>query len=72
VELSREEVATLLRLVRAHRAELERALTNLEETEGLDATKFRLRRELVPAIERADDLVVKLEAAEKEIGPYLG
>lgn len=67
VELSRDEIDAVLPIVRARLAELERALQNLEETEGLDAQKWQQRRAVLPVIERTQDVVVKLEAALAEL-----
>lgn len=50
-------------MVKARHAELERMLRNVEETEGLDATKHRLRKELTTQVETVEDILVKVEAA---------
>ncbi|HLE96655.1 MAG TPA: hypothetical protein VI997_04725 [Candidatus Thermoplasmatota archaeon] len=68
VELTRDEVLELLRLAKARHFEVERMLLNLEETEGLDATKWQARRTLVAQSELAQDLVLKLEAAARPRG----
>lgn len=65
VELSPAELRELQRLVRARHAELERMLRGIEETEGLDATKHRVRKELTAAVDVVQDLLVKVEAALK-------
>ena len=63
VELSPAELRELQRLVRSRHAELERMLRGIEETEGLDATKHRVRKELTAQLEVVEDLVVKVDAA---------
>lgn len=66
VELTREEIELALTAVRARLVELERALQNVEEGEGMDSTKFNARRMLEPQIEAHTDLVLKLEGGAKE------
>lgn len=63
LELTRPELQELHRLVKARHVEIERMLRNVEETEGLDATKHRLRKELTAQVDVVQDLVVKVEAA---------
>lgn len=63
VDLSRVELQELARLVKARHFELERMMRNVEETEGFDATKHQLRKDLGAQIEVVEDLLVKIEAA---------
>lgn len=63
VEFSPAELRELQRLVKARHVEIERMLRNVEETEGLDATKHRLRKELSAQIDLVQDVLVKVEAA---------
>lgn len=65
LEVTPAEAQELARLVRARHMELERMLRNVEETEGLDATKYRVRKELTAAVETIQDLLVKVEDAAK-------
>ena len=62
VEFTPEELRELQRLVKGRLFEVERMLQNVEETEGLDATKYRLRKELGAQVDLAQDLLVKVEA----------
>lgn len=63
VEFSPAELRELQRLVKARHMEIERMLRNVEETEGLDATKHRLRKELSAQVDLVQDVLVKVEAA---------
>lgn len=65
IDVTPADVQLLVRLARAHHGELERMLRNVEESEGLDATKWQVRRKLTAEIEAAEDVLVKLEAAAK-------
>lgn len=68
VELTRDELSTLLVHVQTQYAELERALGGLEEEEGESVTKWNLKRSLKPQVEMLQDLMVKLEMAAREAG----
>lgn len=66
LELTPAEIDALLVVVRGRLAELERNLQQVEEAEGMDATKFNARRLLLPQIEGYQDLALKLEAAARD------
>lgn len=68
VELSRNEISVLLALVHARAAEMARMVQNLEEQEGMDAQRHNLLKGIRPQMEALQDLVLKLEGADREIG----
>lgn len=68
VELSRQEISMLLAMVHARAAEMERMVQNLEEQEGMDAPRHNLLKGIRPQVEALQDLVLKLEGADRELG----
>lgn len=66
VELTRQEVQIVLNLVRNRALEVERMVQNLEEQEGMDLQRHNLLKQMRPQVETLQDLVLKLEGAERE------
>jgi hypothetical protein len=67
VELDRQEILTLLQLVRAKAAEVERMQSGLEEAEGMDLQRHNALKSLRPQVELLSDLTLKLEGAASEL-----
>jgi len=67
VELDRQEALTLLQLVRAKAAEVERMQSGLEEAEGMDLQRHNALKSLRPQVELLSDLTMKLEGAANEL-----
>lgn len=65
VELTREEVLTILGLVKARAAEVERMVAALDEGEGEDLERHRAKRAVAPQQELLSDLTMKLEGAAR-------
>ena len=68
VELTRAEAVTTLALVRNRLAEVDQMLRNMEEGEGMDATRYNALRTMRPQAQALEDLVLKLEGAVRELG----
>ena len=66
VELDREEVVTLLGLVRARLAEVERMAVGIAEGEGMDLQRHNAAKQLGRQEELLQLLVLKLEGASRE------
>ncbi|MHB8584708.1 MAG: hypothetical protein ACYDDF_02570 [Thermoplasmatota archaeon] len=66
LELDTSEIEMLTRLVRAHEVEVERALQQLSEAEGQDATMIRVSKQLARELEVLRDLLLKLGGARKD------
>jgi hypothetical protein len=67
VELDRQEAATLLALVRARAAEVERMVQNMEEAEGMDLQRHNALKATRPQVDLLQTLTMKLEGAAKEL-----
>lgn len=68
VELTRAEAVTMLALVRGRLLEVEQMMRNMEEGEGMDATRYNALRTMRPQAQALEDLVLKLEGAVRELG----
>ena len=66
VELDREEVVTLLGLVRARLAEVERMTMGIAEGEGMDLQRHHAAKQLGRQEDMLQVLVLKLEGASRE------
>lgn len=66
VELDRAETLTLLGLVRARLAEVERMMMGIAEGEGMDLQRHNAAKQLGEQEDVLRDLVLKLEGAVKE------
>lgn len=66
VELAREEIGTLLGLVRVRLAEVERMVMGIAEGEGMDLQRHNAMKALTAQEEQLRDLVMKLEGAWSE------
>ncbi|HVL49426.1 MAG TPA: hypothetical protein VM889_12770 [Candidatus Thermoplasmatota archaeon] len=67
VEIDLKEAHLLLGFASSRAAEVDRMIRNLEEAEGMDADRWRMLRHLKAEREAFETLVVKLEAAAREI-----
>ena len=68
VEFTRAEAVMTLGLVRGRLLEVEQMMHNMEEGEGMDASRYNALRTMRPQAQALEDLVLKLEGAVREFG----
>ena len=66
VELTPQELNVLVQLVQARALEFDRMIQNLEEGEGMDLQRHNLLKTMRPQQETLQDLLLKLEGAQRE------